>query len=119
MYLRTRCITVYAVIIFWWNGVSNHTTLLLQSSNDDDYTTSDMDETSDVTSSNSTISDNYLNLDAPTSCQRRCNANQSKIFYAESTGGGLDDRIRLINAMTNLASFLCAELYILVSKIPF
>ena len=113
MYLRTKCITAYviAVIIFWWNGVSNHTTLLLQPSNDDDYATSD------VTSSNSTISDNYLNRDAPTSCQRRCNTyNQSKIFYAESTGGGLDDRIRLINAMTNLASFLCAELYILVSK---
>ena len=42
---------------------------------------------------------------------------KAKIFYANTANlGGLDDRIRLINAMSNLASFLCAELYLLVSK---
>ena len=107
----SRCITAYliAVIIFWWN-VSNSKTLPLQTI-DDHYATSDV---------TSNYSENYLNRKAPKSCHRKCNTyNQSKIFYADSGGGGLDDRIRLINAMINLASFLCAELYILVSKIPF
>ena len=118
--MRTRQITAYliAVIIFWWTA-SNSTTLLLQTAIDDRYATSDVTSNNN---SNRTItgSENYLNLEAPKHCHRKCNTyNQSKIFYADSGGGGLDDRIRLINAMINLASFLCADLYILVSKIPF
>ena len=87
-----------------------------------DTTLEDHHAISDATSSNRTInntttsSENYLNRDAPKNCHRRCTHYKSKIFYAESTDGGLDDRIRLINAMSNLASFLCAELYLLVRK---
>ena len=113
---HTRCLAfLTAVIIMWWNSISN-STILLQPT---------LDGKSDVTSSNNTInttttsSENYLSRDAPKNCHRRCTHYKSKIFYDEPTDGGLDDRIRLINAMTNLASFLCAELYILVSKIPF
>ena len=94
--------------------MSNSTMLL-------DTTLEDHHAISDATSSHRTIntttsSENYLNRDAPKNCHRRCTHYKSKIFYAESTDGGLDDRIRLINAMSNLASFLCAELYLLVSK---
>ena len=108
---HTRCLAfLTAVIIIWWN-MSNNIVLLQPT----------LDGKSDVTSSNNTInttsSENYLNRDAPKNCHRRCTHYRNKIFYAESANlGGLDDRIRLINAMSNLASFLCAELYLLVSK---
>ena len=114
MGMRTKCLAfLIAFIIIWWN-MSNSTMLL-------DTTLEDHHAISDATSSNRTIntttsSENYLNRDAPKNCHRRCTHYKSKIFYAESTDGGLDDRIRLINAMSNLASFLCAELYLLVSK---
>jgi len=115
MGMRTKCRAfLIAFIIIWWN-MSNSTMLL-------DTTLEDHHAISDATSSNRTIntttsSENYLNRDAPKNCHRRCTHYKSKIFYAESTDGGLDDRIRLINAMSNLASFLCAELYLLVRSI--
>ena len=115
MGMRTKCRAfLIAFIIIWWN-MSNSTMLL-------DTTLEDHHAISDATSSNRTIntttsSENYLNRDAPKNCHRRCTHYESKIFYANTANlGGLDDRIRLINAMSNLASFLCAELYLLVRK---
>lgn len=110
---HTRCLAfLTAVIIIWWNMSNN--IMLLQPTFDDNHALFDV--TSSNTAINTTSSENYLNRDAPKNCHRRCTHYRSKIFYAESTDGGLDDRIRLINAMSNLASFLCAELYLLVSK---
>eukprot|EP00581_Thalassiosira_minuscula_P004756 CAMPEP_0183736344 /NCGR_PEP_ID=MMETSP0737-20130205/49041_1 /TAXON_ID=385413 /ORGANISM="Thalassiosira miniscula, Strain CCMP1093" /LENGTH=410 /DNA_ID=CAMNT_0025970313 /DNA_START=273 /DNA_END=1505 /DNA_ORIENTATION=+ len=56
--------------------------------------------------------ENYLLRDEPKNCRRKCIHYQSKILYAEPTDGGLEDRIRVINALSNLAAFLCAELYL-------
>ena len=116
--MRTRCLAfafLTAAIIMWWNSISN-STILLQTTLDNHYAISGVSSSNRTINTTTTSSENYLSRDAPKNCHRRCTHYKSKIFYDEPTDGGLDDRIRLINALSNLASFLCAELYLLVSK---
>lgn len=56
--------------------------------------------------------DKDLKLITPAqTCRRKClHPHRNKIYYAEPTDAGLDDRIHVIKAMTDIAGFLCADL---------
>lgn len=111
---RGPALTIIFGTIFW--NVSQTTISLSLGDYYNDYTSTTPLESTIIRNAISIGVGNYFSQEEPKNCRRKCMHYNSKIHYSEPTDGGLDDRIRIVNAMVNFASFLCAELILQVSK---